>query len=50
MTFVPGELSQRRYLNLTARGVVPVALASGQALAATCEALDVPLPAVIEEG
>ncbi len=47
---VPGELGQRRYLNLTARGVVPLAPPSWQVLAATCDALDVPLPTVIEAG
>jgi LDH2 family malate/lactate/ureidoglycolate dehydrogenase len=45
---VPGERGQRRYLDLTARGVVPLAPASWQLLATGCESLAVPLPAVLE--
>ena len=44
---VPGERGQRRYLDLTARGRVPLALASWQLLATGCESLAVPLPAVL---
>jgi LDH2 family malate/lactate/ureidoglycolate dehydrogenase len=44
---VPGEGGQRRYLDLTARGLVPLALASWQLLATGCESLAVPLPAVL---
>ena len=45
---VPGERGQRRYLDLTARGVVPLAPASWQILAAGCNSLTVPLPAVLD--
>jgi LDH2 family malate/lactate/ureidoglycolate dehydrogenase len=45
---VPGERGQRRYLDLTARGVVPLAPASWQLLATGCEPLAVPLPAVLD--
>jgi LDH2 family malate/lactate/ureidoglycolate dehydrogenase len=45
---VPGERGQRRYLELTARGVVSLAPASWQLLATGCESLAVPLPAVLE--
>ena len=44
---VPGERGQRRYLDLTARGLVPLGLASWQLLATGCESLAVPLPAVL---
>jgi LDH2 family malate/lactate/ureidoglycolate dehydrogenase len=44
----PGERGQRRYLDLTARGVVPLAPASWQLLATGCESLAVPLPAVLD--
>jgi LDH2 family malate/lactate/ureidoglycolate dehydrogenase len=43
---VPGERGQRRYLELTARGVVPLTPASWQLLATGCESLAVPLPAI----
>jgi LDH2 family malate/lactate/ureidoglycolate dehydrogenase len=43
--FVPGERGQRRCLDLTARGVVPLTPASWQILAAACESLDVAVPA-----
>ena len=45
---VPGERGQRRYLNLTASGVVPLALASWQVLATSCASLGTPLPAVLD--
>jgi LDH2 family malate/lactate/ureidoglycolate dehydrogenase len=44
---IPGERGQRRYLDLTARGVVPLAPASWQILATGCESLGIPLPAVL---
>jgi LDH2 family malate/lactate/ureidoglycolate dehydrogenase len=44
---IPGERGQRRYLDLTARGVVPLAPASWQLLATACESLAAPLPAVL---
>jgi LDH2 family malate/lactate/ureidoglycolate dehydrogenase len=46
---VPGERGQRRYAELTARGVVPLAPASWQLLATSCESLDVPLPVVLAD-
>jgi LDH2 family malate/lactate/ureidoglycolate dehydrogenase len=45
---VPGERGQRRYLDLTARGVVPLAPASWRILAAGCESLAAPLPTVLD--
>jgi LDH2 family malate/lactate/ureidoglycolate dehydrogenase len=45
---VPGERGHQRYLELTARGVVPVAPASWQVLVASCDSLGAPLPAVLE--
>jgi LDH2 family malate/lactate/ureidoglycolate dehydrogenase len=45
---VPGERGQRRYQHLTFRGVVPLASASWQLLATSCESLAVPLPAVLD--
>jgi LDH2 family malate/lactate/ureidoglycolate dehydrogenase len=42
--FVPGERGQRRYLELTAHGVAPLAPASWQILVTVCESLSVPLP------
>ena len=45
---VPGERGQRRFLDLTARGVVPLAAGSWQILARECESLSIPLPAVLE--
>jgi LDH2 family malate/lactate/ureidoglycolate dehydrogenase len=45
---VPGERGQRRSLDLTARGVVPLAPASWQILTAACTSLSVPLPAVLD--
>jgi LDH2 family malate/lactate/ureidoglycolate dehydrogenase len=45
---VPGERGQRRYLDLTARGVVPLASASWQLLATGCQSLGVPLPTVLD--
>ncbi|MGH2700917.1 MAG: Ldh family oxidoreductase [Actinomycetota bacterium] len=44
---VPGERGQRRYLELTARGVVPVSPASWQVLVSACDSLGAPLPAVL---
>lgn len=44
----PGERGQRRHLELTARGVVPVASASWQVLVTSCDALATPLPTVLE--
>lgn len=44
---VPGERGQRRFLELMARGVVPVAPENWDVLATTCESLAVPLPAVL---
>jgi LDH2 family malate/lactate/ureidoglycolate dehydrogenase len=44
---VPGERGQRRYLELTGRGVVPLARSSWQMLATGCESLSVPLPEVL---
>jgi LDH2 family malate/lactate/ureidoglycolate dehydrogenase len=45
---VPGERGQRRHRHLTFRGVVPLASASWQLLATSCESLAVPLPAVLD--
>lgn len=45
---LPGERGQRRYLDLTAHGVVPLASASWQLLATGCDSLGVPLPAVLD--
>jgi LDH2 family malate/lactate/ureidoglycolate dehydrogenase len=45
---VPGERGQRRYLDLTARGVVPLAPASWQLLATGCTSLAAPLPAILD--
>jgi len=45
---LPGERGQRRYLDLTARGVVALAPASWQLLTMGCESLAVPLPAVLD--
>jgi LDH2 family malate/lactate/ureidoglycolate dehydrogenase len=45
---VPGERGQRRYLDLTARGVVPLAPASWQILATACESLTARLPEVLD--
>jgi LDH2 family malate/lactate/ureidoglycolate dehydrogenase len=46
---VPGEGGQRRYLELNARGVVPVAPASWHVLETYCDSLNAPLPPVIED-
>jgi LDH2 family malate/lactate/ureidoglycolate dehydrogenase len=46
---VPGERGQRRYLDLTARGVVPLAPASWQLLTTDCESLGAPLPTVLND-
>ena len=45
---VPGERGRRRYLELTARGEVPVSPASWQVLVTSCDSLGAPLPAVLE--
>jgi LDH2 family malate/lactate/ureidoglycolate dehydrogenase len=45
---VPGERGQRRYLDLTARGVVPLTPASWQMLETACESLTAPVPAVLD--
>jgi LDH2 family malate/lactate/ureidoglycolate dehydrogenase len=45
---VPGERGQRRYLELTARGEVPLAAASWQALVTSCESVGAPLPTAID--
>ena len=45
---VPGERGQRRYLELTARGVVPISAASWHVLVTACDSLAAPLPAVLE--
>jgi LDH2 family malate/lactate/ureidoglycolate dehydrogenase len=45
---VPGERGQRRYLKLTASGVVPLAPAGWQVLVASCASLGAPLPAVLD--
>jgi LDH2 family malate/lactate/ureidoglycolate dehydrogenase len=45
---VPGEHGQRRYLDCTAVGVVPLAPASWQMLATVCEMLTIPLPPVLD--
>ena len=44
----PGERGRRRYLELTARGEVPVSPASWQVLVTSCDSLGAPLPAVLE--
>jgi LDH2 family malate/lactate/ureidoglycolate dehydrogenase len=46
---VPGERGERRHADLTARGEVPLAGASWQLLATTCESLGGRLPAVVGE-
>lgn len=46
---VPGERGQRRYVELTARGVVPLAAASWQVLVTGCESVAAPLPSVIND-
>jgi len=45
---VPGERGHRRYLELTAREVVPVAPLGWEVLVTSCDSLEVPLPAVRE--
>jgi LDH2 family malate/lactate/ureidoglycolate dehydrogenase len=45
---VPGERGERRSLDLTARGVVPLESAGWQVLEKVCESLTAPLPTVIE--
>jgi LDH2 family malate/lactate/ureidoglycolate dehydrogenase len=45
---VPGERGQRRYDELTARGVAPLSALSWDSLVKACESLAVPLPPVVE--
>jgi LDH2 family malate/lactate/ureidoglycolate dehydrogenase len=45
---VPGERGQRRYVDRTASGAVPLAPTTWDALATSCRSLGAPLPAVIE--
>ena len=45
---IPGERGERRYLDLTARGTVPLTPTTWQILASTCESLGAPLPVVLE--
>jgi LDH2 family malate/lactate/ureidoglycolate dehydrogenase len=45
---VPGQRGQRRYLDLTARGLVPLAPASWRLLAMGCESLAIPPPAILD--
>jgi LDH2 family malate/lactate/ureidoglycolate dehydrogenase len=44
---VPGERGQRRWLDLTARGVVPLERSVWQMLEQACESLGAPLPTVL---
>jgi LDH2 family malate/lactate/ureidoglycolate dehydrogenase len=46
---VPGERGQRRRLDLTDRGVVPLEPASWQIPEQACESLNAPLPALVED-
>jgi LDH2 family malate/lactate/ureidoglycolate dehydrogenase len=46
---LPGERGERRNLERTARGVVPLGPASWRMLATGCESLAVPLPAVLDD-
>jgi LDH2 family malate/lactate/ureidoglycolate dehydrogenase len=46
---VPGERGQRRYLDLSARGVIPPASASWQILTTGCASLAAPVPAVLDD-
>jgi LDH2 family malate/lactate/ureidoglycolate dehydrogenase len=45
---VPGERGERRYVELSVRGIVPLSPAGWQVLATACESLDVPVPAVLD--
>ena len=45
---LPGELGQRRYLELTSLGMVPVSPAGWGVLVAFCGSLNVPLPQVLD--
>jgi hypothetical protein len=40
----PGERGQRRWMELTVRGVVPISPASWDVLVTSCESLSVSLP------
>ena len=44
---LPGERGQRRWLDLTARGVVPLERAGWQMIEQACESLGTPLPTVL---
>ena len=44
----PGERGRQRYLELTARGVVPIAPVGWDVLVASCDSLGVSLPPVLE--
>jgi LDH2 family malate/lactate/ureidoglycolate dehydrogenase len=46
---VPGEGGERRRLDLTDRGVVPLEPASWQVLEQACESLNAPVPALVED-
>jgi LDH2 family malate/lactate/ureidoglycolate dehydrogenase len=46
---VPGERGQRRYLDLSARGVIPLVSASWQILTTGCASLAAPVPAVLDD-
>ena len=45
--WAPGERGQRRWLDLTARGAVPLEQASWQLLEKACESLAAPLSTVL---
>jgi LDH2 family malate/lactate/ureidoglycolate dehydrogenase len=45
---VPGERGERRYRDLTARGVVPVSPPTWQVMVNSCNSLAVPLPAILD--
>ena len=47
--FAPGDRGERRYRQLTAAGVIPLAPAGWQTLTEGCEALGVPLPTAVDE-
>jgi LDH2 family malate/lactate/ureidoglycolate dehydrogenase len=47
--FVPGERGERRRRDLTSRGVIPLDSAGWQILTSACEALALPLPAVVDQ-
>ena len=47
--FVPGERGERRWRELTSRGVAPLEPAGWQILTSACEALAVRLPTVVDQ-